>query len=436
MKNKKFWTSLLAILLVAAMLLGLVIMILPASASALSSSEIEDLIEENRKENEELQDRIDELEDLKWENRGEIKQIVAERNALEEQVGLLSAQIDNLNAQIASYNQLIADKQLEVETAQARLSELNRKHKERIRIMEEEGTLSYWSVLFKANSIIDLLDRLNMIEEIAASDRCRLQEMEEAAQEVAAAEAALHEERALLKIAQDELAVKQAESDKKIARTEELIQQLIAKGEEYDQYLDEAENALSKVEEEAGTLEFELDEAKKKEYLEYLASLEIPGNIKPGSNAGVGVGGTVKTDKNGIKWLVPCDYLRVASGFGMRDHPVYHEPRFHNGVDLAAWCLKHEDGTTDSPIYASRGGVVIISKLSESAGWYVTIDHLDGYRSTYMHMCGKPKVDVGDVVVAGQVLGCIGTTGTSTNDHLHFGIYKDGKSVNPMEYIG
>jgi murein DD-endopeptidase MepM/ murein hydrolase activator NlpD len=144
-------------------------------------------------------------------------------------------------------------------------------------------------------------------------------------------------------------------------------------------------------------------------------------------------GGKVSFDSNGIAWVVPCSYRRVSSSFGDRTHPVYGVPRFHSGVDLATPC--------PNKIYASRAGVVTISKYSSSAGYYVTIDHLDGYYSSYMHMCKMPDVKVGDIVTAGQVIGCIGTTGTSTGNHLHFEIFTfkangEREYLNPMNYIG
>ena len=100
----------------------------------------------------------------------------------------------------------------------------------------------------------------------------------------------------------------------------------------------------------------------------------------------------------------------------------------HNGVDFAAGC--------PTPIYATRAGIVTISQWSDSAGWYVMIDHMDGYKSVYMHMCKRPNVKVGDIVAAGETIGCVGTTGTSTGNHLHFGISYNGVYVNPMDYVG
>ena len=433
MKNKKFWISLLALILIGSLVLSLVLMVLPTPASARSSSEIKDQIAEMEKENEDLEQQIEDLRNQQSQNSSEIKQIVADRNLVEQQVGLLYAQINNMNEQIAAYNVLIADKQEELTKAQNRLKELNEKNKARIRAMEEDGGLSYWSVLFQANSFSDLLDRLTMIEEIASSDQRRLKEMGEAAKEVAEAEQTLVTEREELKKAKDELAAKQADLDVKRAEAEELLRQLMAKGEEYNQMESELEGKLEDLELEIGKMEVELDEAI---YREHMATATAAPNVKPGSNAGVGVVGKPITDGSGLQWLTPCDYFKVSSPFGWRVHPVYKDWRMHNGVDLAAHCLMKGDGKTDSPIVATRAGVVIISKYNSSAGWYVTIDHLDGFRSTYMHMCCKPAVSEGDVVVAGQYLGCIGTTGTSTGDHLHFGIYYNGEPVNPMDYIG
>ncbi len=458
MKNKKLWVSILAGVMAAIMLLSLVLSVIPhAHAEELSSDEIRDQIAEMEKESEGIKDDMDEidamLDDLKnqqAENRDEIETLVTEKALIDQQVGLLHAQVLVMNEQIAAYNVLIADKQEELEEAEARLQTLNDKHKERIRAMEEDGSISYWSVLFEANSFSDLLDRLNMVQEIAAADSRRLEELREAAMDVESVRAALLVEREELKTAKEELGSTKALMDDKREEADVLLVQLVAKMEEmsaqedtYLEYLQKQEDALEELESQLGQAESDLEEAIDREYW----ATYVPPTTKPtyptgGSNMGAGSIGGANVDESGLTWVTPCDYRRVSSAFGWRIHPVYKDWRHHNGVDLSASCLMHTDGTTDSPIVATRAGVVTVAGWNNSAGWYVKIDHLDGYGSVYMHMCTRPAVSVGDYVTAGQYLGCIGTTGTSTGDHLHFGIMKynpdKGYSeyVNPMDYIG
>ena len=110
----------------------------------------------------------------------------------------------------------------------------------------------------------------------------------------------------------------------------------------------------------------------------------------------------------------------------MRLHPVYGYYRMHNGVDMAC-----PQGT---PIYAARSGKVTTATYGTDAGYYVSINHGDGYASVYMHMTHY-VVSAGQYVSQGQLIGYVGSTGASTGAHLHFGISKNGTYVNPMNYI-
>ena len=421
MNNRKFWISLLAGIMAAVMILSLILGLLPR-AHAATSSEIKDQINNMEKEQEEMQAQIDALKGQQKENLTEIRDIAAQKSIIEQQVGLLYQQIDSMNEQIAAYALLIADKQEDLDEAEARLAELNEKNKERIRAMEEDGAISYWSVLFQANSFSDLLDRLNMIEEIAASDRRRLDEMSAAAKEVAASKAELEAEKLELEKSKEALSEKQTEMEAKAQEAQDLLTQLLAKGEEFEALMDEQEKELAEMEQEIAKKEEEYDKVK---YQEWLAT-SVPPTTKAPSYSTGGVGGSAVTPPGGLTWLVPCDYVYVSSPFGWRIHPVHGDRRFHAGVDLAV-------GHT--PIYATRSGVVRTATYSSTAGYYVVIDHTDGYTSTYMHMCKFPSVKAGDFVAAGQVIGCVGTTGTSTGLHLHFGISYNGVALNPMEYI-
>lgn len=426
MKNKKFWVSLLAAVMAGVMILTLLLQLIPSHASAASSSEIQNQIDQMEKEQEQLQEKLEELEAKRKENLDQIDEIVEQKSLVDEQVALLHEQIDNMNDQISAYAVLIADKQAEMDKAQLHLEELQKKHKERIRAMEEEGNLSFWSVLFNSSSFSDFLDRMNMVQEIAAADKRRLAEMSEVAKQIEDAQYLLQTEKENLENSREQLADKETELAEKAAESKKLLNDLLAKGEEFDKWMGDAEEELSKLEQELADKEVEYDEAK---YQEWLAT-SVPPTTKPASPSwgSGGVGGSTNT-VNGITWMVPCNYDKFSSAFGMRWHPVHGDYRMHNGVDFGVGC---------TPIYATRAGVVVVATTvkSESAGYYVMIDHGDGYRSVYMHMCKQPYVKVGDFVGQGQEIGCVGSTGWSTGSHLHFGISYNGTYVNPMDYIG
>ncbi len=423
MKNRKLLVSVLAGIMALIMILSLVAGILPSIASAASSSEIEKQLEELEKQKEEIDAQISEYEGKLSDNLSEMSQIVEQKNLIDQEIFMLYEQIANINEQISAYGVLIADKQEELDAATARFRELSEKNKERIRAMEEEGDLSYWSVLFEANSFADLLDRLNMMEEIAAADQRRMKELNDAAELVSAAKEDMKAKKAGLETTKQELSASQAELESKREEADGLLAALIATGDEYEALLDAAEQDVENLLGEISEKEEEYDEAKDREYQQWL-STSVPPTTKPPAYSGgtAGSGSTV----GGITWLVPVNYTLFSSPFGYRIHPVYGDWRFHSGVDLAA--------ASGTPIIATRSGRVSEATYGWSSGYYVTINHLDGYESKYLHMTHY-IVSPGDYVTAGQVIGYVGSTGTSTGPHLHFTITYNGTAVNPANYI-
>lgn len=406
----KFITSVLLI----ATLLSVLLPAFITMANAASSTEIKEQINAIEKEQQGVQDRIEELEQQKIENAEEIQAMIEQKAILDQQISAMDEQIQLVCKKIAAQSILIADKQDELDVANEKLNIMRAENIDRIRSMEENGRISYWSVLFHASSFSDLLDRLNMIEEIANADKKRIDQLNAFAKEVGNAKLALESEKYEMDKDKAELVVLEEELNVKRQEASALLQALIARGKEFDEYIRQAEIDLVELEEELLAAEKAYDEAKKAEYLAYINDLKNTTNAK--------------IDKNGTAWVVPCYYSRLSSPFGMRMHPVYKQMMMHNGVDLASDC--------PTPIYATRGGVVVASRWDDRAGYYVQIDHLDGYSSVYMHLCKMASVKVGDVVVIGQQIGCMGTTGTSTGVHLHFGIMYNGSYVDPMRYIG
>ena len=121
------------------------------------------------------------------------------------------------------------------------------------------------------------------------------------------------------------------------------------------------------------------------------------------------------------------ELIALASGFGLRVHPVYKVKKMHSGVDFAA-----EIGT---PIYATADGKVAVVDVKFSGyGKMVEIDHGFGYRSRYAHMHGF-AVREGQNVKRGDLIGYVGNTGMSTAPHLHYEVHINGVQVNPVHYF-
>ena len=120
------------------------------------------------------------------------------------------------------------------------------------------------------------------------------------------------------------------------------------------------------------------------------------------------------------------DLNRMAGGWGYRIHPIYKVRKFHYGMDFSA-----PEGTE---IFATGDGVVVkVKRLYNGYGRHVVIRHGFGYETLYAHM-SKSLVRKGDRVKRGQVIGLVGSTGTSTSAHLHYEVHKDGVKVNPAHY--
>ena len=123
---------------------------------------------------------------------------------------------------------------------------------------------------------------------------------------------------------------------------------------------------------------------------------------------------------------MPVDTDWYSSGYGFRIDPFTGKRAFHQGVDFAA-----KAGT---PIKAAAGGVVVYSDHHAEYGNMIEIDHGDDLVSRYAH-ASKLLVKLGQVVLQGQEIAKVGSTGRSTGAHLHFEIRHKGKPQNPSRFL-
>ena len=119
----------------------------------------------------------------------------------------------------------------------------------------------------------------------------------------------------------------------------------------------------------------------------------------------------------------PMPYSRRTSGFGMREHPIFHTQRAHMGVDYAA--------PTGAPVISVADGVVVESGFSGGFGNMVVVQHNARQSTVYAHL-SKIGVRKGQSVKQGDNLGAVGATGWATGPHLHFEFRINGRHVDPL----
>ena len=388
-KRRGLWRALLAMALVV-LLTGAEL----TPALAVTQADIDALKSESSDlsaEKKELQAKLDAL--------AEDKSTAMERKTLlDQQIAATTAQISNVEEQIQNYATLISQKQEELAQAQADEAVQYELFCDRVRAMEKRGEISYWSVLFRADSFTDLLSRLDMINEIMDADQRVIDELKDLQVQIETAKTELETSKAEEEAAKAELESRKSELDTQRSEANALIQQLTENE-------NETEAALDELEAEQDAIRAEIQRLNEQLIAQQAAS-----------------GQSTESNPGGYIW--PVDSRYITSTVGGRASPGGIGSTNHKGTDIG------RVGYT-SPVYASKAGTVIVSQYSSSYGNYVAISHGSGNTTLYAHMSSR-KVEVGQYVNQGDVIGITGSTGNSTGPHLHFEVTENGVRVNPL----
>jgi len=116
----------------------------------------------------------------------------------------------------------------------------------------------------------------------------------------------------------------------------------------------------------------------------------------------------------------------ISSHYGQREHPRSGEENFHSGIDISS--------SPGNPVKATADGIVSFSGWSGGSGNLVVLEHGHGFSTFYAHNRSIP-VKVANKVKRGDIIGYVGSTGYSTGPHVHYEIWKDGKSIDPVNYL-
>ena len=409
--------------------------------------------EQMEKERAELEKKVEELKQQKDDMNAYIEN-------MDKQYMELMYSIDELDAEIATQEEILEQTQVMLAQVKAQEAEQYDTMKKRIKYLYENGETSFLDVLFGQGSLTDMLNEMEYRAAITEYDNGLLERYNATKIQVQNTEALLiarlEELNALKETREFELAQLEEVIQAKAAELEALAASIGVDEEMLFTYWDEIvtmgadieelerleaeriaeeerkrkeeEERLRRLEEERKRKEEE-ERKRREEELRKIAEEEARKKREEELRKQATDALKFNQDIGNMLWPVP-NSGRITSDYGYRSAPVKGASTFHQGIDIGVGNLAR----ADRDVVAALAGVVIETGYSKSGGNYIYIDHGNGIVTRYLHAY-KVYVKEGQYVERGEEIMEAGTTGYSSGPHLHFGVWVNGVSVDPLLYI-
>lgn len=333
---------------------------------------INDLAKQKKQEEKKLEsakDKKEEIESAQKKKEKEYQELVEQVNELNERIQELDKTIEASNNEYNKKMELL---------------------KLRLRVMYENSDFTYIDTLVESKSVVDFLERLELVATISKKDKEIIDEIREAKNDIEFKKQLVVGEKDLVQQKADESLVS--------------IKNLSASRASLDKEIKDINSRLEKLEAEEDKL--------------ISQSNALVNQIKNLQSSGAYAGGN-------MTWPCPSS-SKISSYYGNRLHPILKKYKMHTGIDISA--------NHGASIVAANSGTVMMAGWQNGYGYTVVVDHGGGISTLYAH-CSKLLVSKGTKVKAGQTIAKIGSTGLSTGPHLHFEVRKNGSTTDPLKYV-
>lgn len=399
----------LCLLLAAAVVAGAALTAWAATTSASQFSDNADVIA--------YQNSIKELEERQKELKNKLKDVQSDRYTAQQQSSyynelILSTEkkietaqnlLDALTVQIGEKENAIAEKEQEILVKTAEVNATREKFLLLIRAQYESENADALSVLIGADSMSDLLSRVENAANLVSYNSKLLEKFKTEKQQLEDMKAVLESTKADLESTKAE---QEAYADT-LLREQSALEEQKGDADRYIASLRKTEAQITAEYEAAQKAEDE-ENARLENLLKRLAK----------ENQSDYVGGK-------FIWPVDLSIKRISSSYGWRTYYIYGKKTtdFHRGIDIPS--------AVGTDIYAAQSGKVVVATKHSSYGNYIVLDHGGGISTLYAH-CSKLLVSVGDTVQQGDHIAEMGATGNVTGPHLHFEVRVDGQIQDPI----
>lgn len=411
-----------------------------------------------QQQQQELNQQSNQLQGNITDTENQMNSLEAERNQLQEDITRIQGNIDRVIGEIAEQEEEIARLEeeinqlnIEIEILQENIEKRNEALAQQARGVQTTGSPnSIIDIILSAESLSELVGKMEVINVLVKNnnsimkDQIRDKELVEAAKaEIDEKKAAADQVKLDLEVSRNNLLAQRMELDSKIQLVTEKFDLTIA---ERDSLLNQKAEIAAKTDQIAKDMQAEKDrlaaeearriaeekrraeEAARQRAAAEQAAQEAEARQRQVQTASTSVAAPAPApapSANPGGWVRPASGY-VSSRFGYRIHPISGASHLHSGIDIAG----------GGPIRAAKGGTVTTASYHYSYGYYVVVNHGGGLSTLYAHMTPGLMVAPGQSVSAGQQVGTMGTTGSSTGVHLHFEIRSNGSPVNPEIYMG